>query len=66
MNRRATRSSPPNTPKKKKRKNIERHEGAVVYYSMNTSERIIEGNTANAGLSDLSPLPIFGGGETRM
>ncbi len=37
----------------------------MVYVSMNTSERIIEGNTANAGLSDLSPLPIFGGGETR-
>jgi len=31
----------------------------------NTSEGIIEGNTANAGLSDLSPLPLFGGGETR-
>jgi hypothetical protein len=26
---------------------------------------VIEGITANAGLSDLSPLPIFGGGETR-
>jgi hypothetical protein len=37
----------------------------MVYVSMDTSERIIEGNTANAGLSDLSPLPIFGGGETR-
>jgi hypothetical protein len=38
----------------------------MVYVSMNnTSEGIIEGNTANAGLSDLSPLPIFGGGETR-
>ena len=49
------------------KKNIERPEGAMVYISMdNTSEGIIEGNTANAGLSDLSPLPIFGGGETRM
>jgi hypothetical protein len=37
----------------------------MVYVSMDTSEGIIEGNTANAGLSDLSPLPIFGGGETR-
>ena len=54
------------TPKEKRRKNIERPEGAMVYVSMDTSERIIEGNTANAGLSDLSPLPIFGGGETRM
>jgi hypothetical protein len=38
----------------------------MVYVSMNISEGIIEGNTANAGLSDLSPLPTFGGGETRM
>jgi hypothetical protein len=53
------------TPKEKRRKNIERPEGAMVYVSMDTSEGIIEGNTANAGLSDLSPLPIFGGGETR-
>jgi hypothetical protein len=63
--RRAHGFSPPNTPKEKRRKNIERPAGAMVYVSMDTSERIIEGNTANAGLSDLSPLPIFGGGETR-
>ena len=51
---------------KNAQKNIERPEGAMVYVSMdNTSEGIIEGNTANAWLSDLSPLPIFGGGETR-
>jgi hypothetical protein len=33
--------------------------------SSTTSERIIEGNTAYAGLSDLSPLQTFEGGATR-